>query len=45
MKSFLMVLYLLMFIVCGIIGISNFEFFNVFGTERGEQNEKKQISK
>ena len=32
---------LLMFKVCGIIGISKIEFFNFFGTERVKQNQKK----
>ena len=41
LKDFaLVVLTLLMFKVCGIIGISGIEFFNVSGTERVEQNKK-----
>ena len=31
---------LLMFKVCGIIGIFKIEFFNFFGTERVKQNQK-----
>ena len=37
----LVVLKLLMFKVCGIIGISKIEFFNFFGIERVKQNLKK----
>ena len=36
----LVVLELLMFKVCGIIGISKIEFFNFSGTERVKQNQK-----
>ena len=41
----LVVLYFLMFKVCGIIGISKIEFFNFSGTERIKQNKKKKIKK
>ena len=41
----LVVLYFLMFKVCGIIGISKIEFFNFSGTERIKQNQKKKIKK
>ena len=34
-------LYLLMFKVCGIIGIPKIEFFNFLGTERIKENKKK----
>ena len=37
----LAVLWLLMFKVCGIIGISNIVFFNFSGTEKVKQNQKK----
>ena len=37
----LVVLKLLIFKVCGIIGISTIEFFNFPGTERVKQNKKK----
>ena len=37
----LVVLKLLMFKVCGIIGISKSDFFNFFSTERVKQNQKK----
>ena len=37
----LVVLELLMFKVCGIIGISKIEFFNFPGNERVKQNKKK----
>ena len=37
----LVVLKLLMFKVCGIIGISKIEFFYFSGTERVKQNQKK----
>ena len=36
----LVILYLLMFKVCGVIGISMIEFFNFSGTERVKQNKK-----
>ena len=41
----LVVLKLLMFKVCGIIGISKIEFFSFSGTERVEQNQKKKKKK
>ena len=37
----LVVLKLLIFKVCGVIGISTIEFFNFPGTERVKQNKKK----
>ena len=37
----LVVLKLLMFKVCGIIGVSKIEFFYFSGTERVKQNQKK----
>ena len=37
----LVALKLLMFKVCGTVGISKIEFFNFFGTERVKQNKKK----
>ena len=41
----LVVLKLLMFKVCGIIGISKIEFFNFSGTERVKQNKIKKNKK
>ena len=41
----IVVLYFLMFKVCGIIGISKIEFFNFSGAERIKQNKKKNNKK